>query len=264
MTEDIWRRIRELEERVKKFQEELKSIEEEIAAFRLKFPQYTHYQLIMINPVYAMLWGKRLSRLRWIREWTEKIEKLKKLIPPVKFLTISITFSIETGRGHEIFAAEVTAETIVPKEYSPEILKRVVNACIKYFWISFDAFKDITKDKEVVWGKEIYDRMLKWCRWFIYQKDIKEEDMDRFLKNLEILGGLSRSPEEYLTYESIIKIGVEEIPTEEKEPMYPVVNVTIEKTEVGHYYIKRTLYISDKLEYDMLKKFGIKVEEEKE
>jgi hypothetical protein len=262
LTEDIWRRIRELEERVKKFQEELKSIEEEIAAFRLKFPQYTHYQLLMINPVYAMLWGKRMSRMRWIKEWTEKIEKLKKVIPPVKFLTVSVTFSIETGKGHEIFAAEITAETIVPKEYPPEILSRIVNACIKYFFIAFDAYKDITKDKEVVWGKPVYDRMLKWCRKFMYISEIEEKNIDDFLKTLEKLGGISRPKEEYLTYESIIKIGVEEFPTEEALT-FPKVNLTIEKTEVGYYVDRKVLYLSDKPEYNILDKFGIKVEEEK-
>ncbi|MCM8802827.1 MAG: hypothetical protein NC827_05925 [Candidatus Omnitrophica bacterium] len=264
MAEDIWRRIREYEEKIKRFEKEVEDLEEEIASFRARFPEIPHSRLLLINPVYAMVWFKRLSRLSWISRWKKRIEELKKFVPPVKNLRITVTFSIETGRGHEIFASEITCDTIVPAETTKreleEIYYRIMNGALKYFWIIFDGFKDITKDKAIIWGKDVYDKMLKWCKWFVYEKDIKEEDMDRFLKTLEGLGGLGRTPEEYLTFESIIKIGVEEIPTSEYEPMYPTINLIIEKTEVGHYYIERTLYLSKELVYDIINKFGIKVE----
>jgi len=267
--EPILRRIRELEERIATRQETIEYFEE-ILRVRREETGLSHIELFHIDPAYR----RTVYAIRALRGWQtrdrKEIEKLKKLIPPIKALKLTITFSIETGRGHEPFYAEVTCQTIIPidtsREQQTEIVNRIINAVIKLFWILFDTWKDVTKDKRDLWGAKAYDTILRRGIYFQkHAKTIYEEAMDNFLKALIKLGCLSRDPEEYVTTQAIIKIGLEVHPASpEDEPKYPTVNVLIEKGRSeetkGEWIIKKQLIIAPKTDVNIMEILEMRTE----
>ena len=259
--EPILRRIRELEERIAARQDTIEYFEEILRLTR-EATGLSHTELFRIDRDYRGL----VYAIRALRGWQtrdrKEIEKLKRLIPPIKALKLTLTFSIETGRGNEPFYAEVTCNTIIPaettREQEREIVDRIVNAVVKLFWILFDTWKDITKDKRALWGAKVYNDLVKRAVYFQkYAKKIYEEAMDNFLKKLMELGGLKRDPEEYVTTQAILKIGLEVHPASpEDEPKYPTVHVLIEKGRSaqtkGEWLIEKQLTIAPKTDINIL------------
>ena len=266
--EPILRRIRELEERIAARQETIEYFEE-ILRVRREETGLSHIELFHIDPAYR----GTVYAIRALRGWQtrdrEEIEKLKKLIPPIKALKLTITFSIETGRGHEPFYAEVTCQTIIsadtPREQETEIVDRIVNAVIKLFWVLFDIQKALY-DLEHLKGTSEYDYMVKRKMQFQkYFKKIYEEAIDNLLKMIKNKGGLKRDPEEYVTTQAIIKIGLEVHPASpEDEPKYPTVNVLIEKGRSeetkGEWIIEKQLIIAPKTDINIMEILEMRTE----
>ena len=269
--EPVLRRIMELEGRIKTRAETIAFIETRLAVTREERPQYTHADLLRIYPPYRRDFYAMRSFKGWQTRDRKLIEELKKVIPPYKWLRIVITFSIETGRGHEPFYAEVTCDTVVGAEETVAV-DRIVNATIKLFWIMFDVQKALydlgwLKVSEKKEETEIYDFMVKRKIFFQkYAEEIYEEAMDNLLKVIIKLEGLARDPEEYVSCQAIIKIGVEYYPSpEEAEPKYPKVHVLIEKgtsaETKGQWTIERVLLIAPETEIDILKLLAMRYEE---
>jgi len=276
--EPILRQIRELEDKIRSAQAEIELIEAEMRGIEAEFPELTPAELRTIHPVYRSAHYRRLAHLSWISRWKKQIEELRKAIPPIKYIRLLIKFTIETGEGKEVpFECEVTADFIstpLTREEEEEIIRRVMNAAIKYFWILFDSynstaagFKDWGKEGRLFPGsKSEHDTL---CRWAVrlqkYLKEIDEEEMDRFLKAVIGFGGLARHPDEYVTREAIEKIGVSvELATEEMEPKYPRVRLTIEKKKPVSAYWERIISLADKTEINILKILDMEYERKEE
>ena len=269
--EPILRKIRELEERIRKRTETIEFIETRLAVTREERPQYTHAELLGIYPPYRRDFYAMRSFKGWQTRDKKMIEELKRIIPPYKWLRVVITFSIETGKGHEPFYAEVTCDTVIGAE-EPAAVDRIVNAVIKMFWIMFDVQKALydlswLKDSKKKEETEIYDFIVKRKEFFQkYAEEIYEYAMDNLLKVIIKLEGLTRDREEYVTCQAIIKIGVEYYPApKEAEPKYPHVHVLIEKgtsaETKGQWTIERMLLIAPETEVDMLRILDMRYEE---
>ena len=276
--EPILRKIRELEERMRRraetieyFESILKIKREEYYELTRLAPELIHRELFYIDPAYRATFFSVRSLKGWQTRDAKMIEELKKVIPPYKWLRVVITFSIETGEGHEPFYAEVTCDTVVGAEETAAV-DRIVNATIKLFWIMFDVQKALydlswLKESEKKEEKEIYDFIVKRKMFFQkYAEEIYEYAMDNLLSVIIKLGGLERSREEYVTCQAIIKIGIEYYPApEEAEPKYPKVHILIEKgTSVetkGEWTIERVLLIADETEIDIMRILGMRYEE---
>jgi hypothetical protein len=232
--------------------------------------------------------------IRALRGWNTRdrrtIEELKKLMPPLKALRMMMTFSIETGAGHETFYAEVTAETVMAADLTVErrreVSDRLMNAAIKLFWIIFDANKCITKDKRQLWGEEVYSRLRDFKNFIQYQavKSISPEDiprmheilkahppvamesaMDNFIRALRHLGCFERVLDEFVTRQAIIKIGVEyQYAAEEEEPKYPLTYLLVEKGRSretkGEWIFTAKLQVADITDLNMMEILDMKYE----
>ena len=258
--EPIIREIMEIEERIARREAIIKELEEKMAK-RREETGLTHRELYRIDPEYRS-WANSLRSYRgWNTSDRKRIEELKKLLPPVRALYQIMTFSIETRRGHEGFFAEVTCETVIPYEAKRrEIAERVLNACLKYFFIMFDSLKCVTKDLAISMPetykvmKDLIDKF-----WDVYSVKIRaympeeeekaeevirnykeilkkhpyvimEESMDSFIKSLSVLGCFARPLDEFVTRETIIKVGVSyDFASVDAEPRYPEVYLIIEK-----------------------------------
>jgi hypothetical protein len=272
----------ELEERIKAREETIEYFES-ILAIRREETGLPHTVLLHIDRAYR---GTSYS-IRALKGWNTKnrkaIEELKKLTPPLKAIRMIMTFSIETGRGHETFYAEVTAETVIEADLTVEqrhkISNRLMNATIKLFWIIFDANKAITKDKKQIWGEEVYSRLRDFKNFIHYQvvKSIIPEDipkiyeilkahppialesaMDNFIYALKQLGCFEeRGLDEFVTRQAIIKIGVEyQYAKETDEPKYPLAYLLVEKggsrETKGEWIFTAKLQISEATDLDMM------------
>jgi len=267
--EPIIRRIRELEEFVRRRQDTIDYLKTVLEVRRTETGM-THEQLMVADPTYRHTFYAIRSLEGWQTRYRRLIEELKKVVPPIEFLRVILTFSIETGEGHEPFYAEVTCDTVIPaempEETKSELVERIANAVIKLFWIIFDALKDVTKDKQELWGKEAYDKVLKRVIFFQkYAKEISETAMDNLLKMIRELGGLLRSPEEYVTQQAIIKIGVEyHYAFKEAEPKYPIIGILIEKgtspATKGDWVIEKRIIMADKTDVNILEILEIRLE----
>ncbi len=232
--EPILRRIRELEERMRTRAETIEYLESIQKITREEHPELTHMELMVMLPTYRHT-AYSISALKgWQTRNRKEIKELKDIIPPYKFLRLIVTFSIETGTGHEPLYAEVTCDTVIGLDETVA-LDRILNAVIKLFWIMFDvqkALKDIEYLKDTSKeAKEIYDFVVKRKIYFQkYATEIYEAAMDNLLKIIIELDGIARDSEEYVTCQAIIKIGVEYYPAPEgAKPRYPDVHVLIEK-----------------------------------
>jgi len=177
-------------------------------------------------------------------------------------LMLRLTFSIETGKGHEPFECEVTCESILPTTDEAQrgyYLRRIVNAVIKYFWVVFDSFKDIRPAKGIAEGSPM-ERALKWAIWLQkYADPIEEENVDMFLELMMKLGAFQRDLDEYVTHEAVITIGVEYEATIRTQPAYPNVDVYIEKTRVRRFHLKRRLIVADTTDINILEILDIEL-----
>ena len=269
--EPVLRRIKELEERIKRRAETIEYLMTILAVTREEHPELTHFDLLRIDPKYRGTFYSIRAFRGWQTRDANLIEEMKRVIPPYKWLRVVITFSIETGEGHEPFYAEVTCDTVVGAEETVAV-DRVVNATIKLFWIMFDVQKALydlswLKESEKKEEKEIYDFIVKRKIFFQkYAEEIYEEAMDNLLSVIIELGGLERSGEEYITCQAIIKIGMEYFPApEEAEPKYPYVHVLIEKgtsaETKGQWIIEKDLQIAPETEIYIMRILAMRYEE---
>ena len=248
--EDIYRAIRRLEERIKARQEIIDYFEI-LQEERRKETGLSHEELMITDAEYR----EREYRIRSLKGWQtrdrKRLEELKRLIPPYKYIIIELTFSIETGVGHEPFYAEVTAITMIEKD-KPEPLRRIVNAVLKLFFIHFDGTKmafDTGKHELIV---EHMKRI-----WRSYE--VTEEYMDRWLKACFRLIPYKRPLDQYVTREAIIKIGASRTPAiEEEEVKYPRVKCTIEvpRRELA---IEKIVIVAPETDVDIIEWLGMRV-----
>ena len=267
MSEDyevIMRRMRELEERIKERETSIKEVQYHLERIRELLPYMTHEELLRTHEEYRHLWYSLRSFRGWQTRDIEELEELSKMIPPYKFERIRLTFSIETGVGHEPFLAEMTCNTVIPREMDEdEVIERVCNAAVKYFWILFDAWKDVTNDMEVLWGRDEYSKIKRRIIFFQkYAKEVYEEGMDELFKWLERHGVPAKSPEEYVTHQAILNIGVE-TPTpapETAEPKYPRFEMFIEKKIKDEFQKTVTVNLAEETRINILEKLGIVLE----
>ena len=263
MSEDIMRKIRELEQKIKEQQEKIDYVQTILRLIQEEHPELTHSELLQL-PDYRHSWYAYMGLRRWLLTYQRELEKLRKLIPPYTHKRIRMTFSIETGTGHEPFLAEVTCDTILPKDAPErEVEERTVNAAVKYFWILFDTWKDVTKDMRVFWGDKVYSWVVRRAKFFQkYAKEIQEEAMDEFLTKLMELGGLSRPSDEYVTTEAILNIGVETpTPEDEKaEPKFPRVHVFIDKKKEYAFRKEVHIILAEESKFNILKKLEMELE----
>jgi hypothetical protein len=258
--EPILRRIRELEERIREREEFIKTMQE---AYRLYETEY--YTAIRERDYEATIkafvtMSRIMETIRatraWITRFRRMIEELRRAIPPYKE-RMHMTFSIDTSRGKEPFFAEVTLETILktmPIEERRTLESRVVNAALKFFWIHFDGFKDVHR------GEPLFPWLLRLVK---HPDRIEEEEMDRFLLKCVDAGKLQRNPDEYVTTQATIKIGVEYYPTSE-DVTYPEVRITVEKKEPEKkkkvlYRLDKTIIMAKESKFDITKKLGMEV-----
>jgi hypothetical protein len=288
--EPIIREIMELEDRIRKREERIKEIEERMAK-RREETGLSHRELYRIDPEYRS-WANSVRSLRgWNTFDRKRIEELRKLLPPLRALYQIMTFSIETGRGHEGFFAEITCDTVIPYEASRaerrKIMQRALNACLKYFFIMFDSQKCVNKYLEAEWGtpvysllKDIIDRY-----WNVYSIKVRvyteeeaerasryrellskhpnvitEEMMDEFIRTVRRFECFKRPLDEFVTRQSIIKIGVEyQFAPEGAEPKYPLIYVLVEKGKEkktvvekgGDWILMAKIKVADKTDIDL-------------
>jgi len=260
--EAIVRKIMAIRDRIKARDVSIGTFEAILTTIREETGQ-PHDLLLRINPQYRETFYAVRALRGWQTRDRKRIEELQKAIPPIEYLRISITFSIETGTGHEPFFAEVTCDTVRKvTERRAEDETRVINAVIKMFWIMFDVQKALY---DLTWlrdeNKEQYDAIVKRKEYFQkYTPEIWEEAMDNFLNAIDQLKGFERDPDEYITKEAILKIGVEYFETTEAaEPKYPRVHVFIEKTKERAYTIEKDLLMAAESKFDILKKLRMEV-----
>ena len=182
----------------------------------------------------------------YIKRKYEPVELLPyTILERVSLMKLILTFSIETGGGHQPFFAEVTCDTILPSGIAPrsaleeEYIKRIVNCVLKLFWIHFDAYKVVMKGM---------DRLQKWVSYIInYGRELEEWNLDEFLEAVMDMIA-TRDLEEYVTKEAIITIGVEYESESDARFMYPKVHALIEKKKTGTWTIEKTLILADETE----------------
>jgi hypothetical protein len=306
MSEIVSRQIFELQEKIRKAEDKIKAIEDLIKQLEEMAEKAT--------PIEKYYWyPRRIARERMsigalrshIARWQRKIEELKKALPPFKYQSIEKTFTIETERGQGPFECEITATTLFPADITPaereEKLKRINNACLKYFFILFDSYKDIGKPgphSEVAntlirrIGREAYDHLYRFMtylqlhlppvsqtqyeqiKWLL--TDIRrgvapreevlyvtEMQMDAFLTELMKAGGLKRPPEEYTIYEAILKVSVTPpLPIQQTQPQYPECLLYIEKRTEPPFTAFRKILIAPSTAIDMLSILNMREEYE--
>jgi hypothetical protein len=253
MSEDIEVLIRKYKSKIRELRRKLKATEKQMKEIAKLYPDKTEDEIMRIDPWYRGFYYSRLAFLKWIGEYENK---LKELMMRLKVFEFRITFSIETERSHGkniVTVAEVTASTLC-RRLGAIRRHRIVNACLKLFWIIFDAFKDLTKDKRILVGSEIYDDLMRRVRFVQRRaKRIREEYLDKIISDMiRYMGSFVRPREEYFTHQSIIKIGIEELAPSEDIPKYPRVKILIEKKEPSYYSRELTVRISRKTAIDIL------------
>ena len=270
--EPVMRKIMWLRERIAEREEKIKFFETLMLATRQE-TGLSHRELMTVDRAYRSNYYRIMAFKRWQKHDRKLLEELKKIPPPpIRYLKLAITFSIETGGGHEPMFAEVTCETVMSTGARLEVIRersrRIANAVIKLFWILFDAFKCIKKEKKQLWGAKEFDDIISWAMWFQKYADVIEEtNMDNFFKAILEKECLKRNPEDYATYEAIIKIGIEyHYATKEMAPEYPTVHALIEKGKVKGVYDwtpECNLIIAHKTDIDLPKILGIGIEWER-
>ncbi len=182
------------------------------------------------------------------------------IIEKLKLLRVYLTFSIETGEGNEPFYAEVTCDSTMSSDLSEDELRdrirRIVNGVLKLFFIVFDGNKIVStaeKTKDPDW----LIRTLMYLQRYadpIFEKRPFEADeqrggMDGFLtlrrEGIDLARRIRmRGPDEYLTRESVIMIGIEYESTADIGYEYPDVHVIIEKVRIRRWHHERTIILA--------------------
>jgi len=173
------------------------------------------------------------------------------IIEKLKLLRVYLTFSIETGTGHEPFYAEVTCDSVVPPDLSEKVLeervRRIVNGVLKLFFIVFDGNKLIrTADKRD--RERDPDWLVKTLMYLQrYADPINESDerggMDGFIDML-IDRIYERNLNEFTTRESVITIGIEYESTADATYEYPYVHAVIEKVKLRRWHQERVIVLA--------------------
>jgi len=174
------------------------------------------------------------------------------IIEKLKLLRIFLTFSIETGTGHEKpFYAEVTCDSVVPPDLAEKVLeeyvRRIVNGVLKLFFIIFDGNKLVrTADKR---DRERDPDWLVRTLMYLqsYADPISERDekggMDGFI-NILMDRIYERGLDEFTTRESVITIGIEYESTADATYEYPYVHAVIEKVRVRKWHQERVVILA--------------------
>lgn len=229
---------------------------------------------LMHEPLYRSTHYSWMSHKRWEIYYKEKLEELMGTIK-VSILPSRLTFSIDTNKSHgrhTDFFAEVTAITNVEHESEYEAIERIINACLKLFWVVFDSYKDLKKDYKNIWGTEQYNKLLRMSMAISKKATVIEEsNLDYFIKSMILTGSfkckgdigcpeyITRSSlDYYVTREKIIKIGSERLVQEKQALNYPEVYIRIEVK--GRGIIKECkLIIAETTEIDMRYLLGMDV-----
>jgi len=272
MSEDLEVKIRDYESKIADYESRIKATEEQMKEIIKSYPGKSELEVMRIDPWYRGFYYSRLSLLRWLKVYKTKLEELKKKLGAFMY---RITFSIDTDVSHgryTMFVAEITASTIHTKFEA--VMYRIVNACLKLFWVVFDSFKDLQMklvDKRKLIGSETFDKLL--SKAIFMQKhatEIDETFIDSFIKDMiKHVGSFGtfrygsvaivREPEHYLTHETIIKIGVETLPPAIGVSKYPKVDVEIEKVVPSVFEKKCLLNIAPSTDVDIIKLLGMEV-----
>lgn len=179
------------------------------------------------------------------------------IIEKLKLLKIYLTFSIETGAGHEPFYAEVTCDSVVLPDMSEEMLQehisRIVNGVLKLFFIVFDGNKLVrTADRRD--RERDPDWLVRTLMYLQRYADPIYEGIDP--RRVEQKGGMdgflgmmmdriyARGLDEFTTRESIITIGIEYESTADTTYEYPYVHAVIEKVREGRWHQERIVVIA--------------------
>jgi len=226
--EAIVRRIMELEARNRVRRETISYFGDMYRGFELEYyraVEAADWVTMAVRSVDMRRAALSIRALRgWVTRYVRRIEELWRMIrKPPPFMRVVLTFSIETGEGNEPFYAEVTVETLIdrvtPADTRESMIDRIANAAIKLFFIHFDGTKVTVK------GEPLRARL----PGFWMRTTITEEQMDGFLAELIRADRFDRPPDEYLTRQSIIKIGVEyELARKEEGYEYPNCEIIIE------------------------------------
>lgn len=171
------------------------------------------------------------------------------IIEKLEYMMIELTFSIETDVGHEIFFAEVHADTTIQVVADEEeIARRVVNAVLKLFFIIFDGWKVVytaEKERDPQWLINLLVYLQSPDFDPAFERGPKE-GMDGFLSIVmeRILSKIAIEGLDYfLTRESFLAIGIE-YGTPDLVVEYPSVRVIVEKTRKGRWKFERTLIVA--------------------
>lgn len=174
------------------------------------------------------------------------------IIEKLKLLRIFLTFSIETGTGHEKpFYAEITCDSVVSPDLSEKMLeehvRRIVNGVLKLFFIIFDGNKLVrTADKR---DRERDPDWLVRTLMYLqrYADPINEIDerggMDGFI-DMMMDRIYERNLNEFTTRESVITIGIEYESTADTTYEYPYVHAVIEKVRVRKWHQERVIVLA--------------------
>ena len=181
------------------------------------------------------------------------------IIEKLKLLRIFLTFSIETGTGHEKpFYAEVTCDSVVPPDLAEKVLeeyvRRIVNGVLKLFFIIFDGNKLVrTADKRD--RERDPDWLVRTLMYLQSYADPIYEGAD-LRRRAEQIGGMDsfinmlmdriyeRGLDEFTTRESVITIGIEYESTADATYEYPYVHAVIEKVRQRKWHQERVVVLA--------------------
>lgn len=190
------------------------------------------------------------------------------IVEKLKVLKVYLTFSIETGTGHQKpFFAEVTCDTTMPPELSElelnDRIRRVINGTLKLFFIVFDGNKIVKtskKEHDPDWLVKTLFYLQKYADPIYEWRPLNEKEqrggMDNFLKMM-IDRITVRDPDEFVTKESLIAIGVEYESSVELQPEYPRVHAVIEKTRTGRWHVERDIILASATDVWLDKMLGM-------
>ena len=162
-------------------------------------------------------------------------EDEQKIIQILDSIGVSITFSIETKGGHQEFAVEITAETLIDVSTDKDmVVDELMNTVNKMLYIMYDIQKDIPKAHPASSvAMSIRQRL-----WNSIRRGVVEcRDINRYWDALTFIGILTRDRKAYIS-SKIYKIG-EELLTGEVPPEYPdaILKIEMNKPKESSYEI---------------------------
>ena len=193
---------------------------------------------------------RRYIRRRYIPEVLTVYSIMEKL----ELLKIYLTFSIETGAGHEPFFAEVTCDTVMPPNLKDsemrDRVRRVVNGVLKLFFIVFDGNKLVRtekREKDPDWLIRTLMYLQRYANPVYEGTDPRRTEqrggMDGFIDMMMSRINM-RSFDEFVTRESVITIGIEYESTTDTTYEYPYIHASIEKVRERRWHQERIVVLS--------------------